>query len=402
MVREDGIRMLPSYYEFLNSVKIISGKLALENIPHELKNLGANRPLVLTDSFLVKIGLVQKVLDAFHESGVVIGAVYDNIPPDSSISIVNQTAQIYRLNQCDSIIAIGGGSVIDTAKGLSMVITEGTDDLRQLMGAEVLSKKKTQPFIAIPTTAGTGSEVTLVAVIADPERSLKMEFVSYHLLPDVAVLDPRMTTSLPPKLTASTGMDALCHAVEAYSGIQKNPMSDAYAFAAVNLMREYLAVAVREGKNEEARLALANASLMAGAAFSNSMVGIVHAIGHACGGVCHVAHGDAMTILLPYGMEYNMDVAGKYYGELLLPLAGADVYAQTPPLARAEKAVAVIREWAREFNRLAGLPVCLREVGVKEKDFEQIAVKAVNDGAMLANPKDAGIADVLGILAKAY
>jgi len=121
--------MIPSYYEFLNSVKIISGKLALEHIPHELKNLGANRPIILTDSFLMKIGLVETVLDAFKESDIVIGAVYANIPPDSSISIVNETAKVYRENQCDSIVAIGGGSVIDTAKGLSMVITEGTPDL---------------------------------------------------------------------------------------------------------------------------------------------------------------------------------------------------------------------------------------------------------------------------------
>jgi len=229
-----------------------------------------------------------------------------------------------------------------------------------------------------------------------------MEFLSYNLLPDVAVLDPRMTRSLPARASASTGMDALSHAVEAYTGIQKNPLSDAYAFAAIKLTREYLLRVVENGNDEEARLAMANASLMAGAAFSNSMVGIVHAIGHACGGVAHVAHGDAMTILLPHGMEYNLDAVPGYYSDLLLPLAGPEVYAATPSGERAARSVSAVRELITLLNSRCGLPTRLRDVGVQEKDFERIAKTAINDGAVVMNPRAIALEDVLTVLRKAY
>lgn len=393
--------MIPSYYEFLNSVKILSGKKALENIPHELKNLGAKRPIILTDEVLFNIGIVDHALHAFKGSDIIIGTIYKDVPPDSSIQVVNEIATIYREQQCDSIIAIGGGSVIDTAKGLNIVISEDTDNLMNVMGAEILSKKQ-QPFIAIPTTAGTGSEATLVAVIKNPEKNVKMEFISYHLLPDVAVLDPRMTISLPAKITASTGMDALVHAIEAYTGIQKNPLSDAYAYSAINLIREYLPKVIENGKDEEARLAMANASLMAGASFSNSMVGVIHGIGHALGGVSRVPHGDAMTILLPHGMEFNLEKSEDLYGEILLPLAGAEVYSSTSQNQRSLKAIEVIKDLIRQLHNKAGLPMTLSEVGVKKEDFEQIARTALNDGALLFNPREVTYEDIMSILEKAY
>lgn len=394
--------MLPSYYEFQNSVKILSGRKALENIPFELVRLGAQRPLLVTDKVLVKLGLVQPVIEALRQGGIERAALYDDVPPDSSVRIANEIARLYRTEQCDAVLAVGGGSVIDTAKGVNILIQENSDDLLTLMGMENLKSKRLHPFIVVPTTSGTGSEATLVAVIANPDKNIKMEFTSYYLLPDVAVLDPRMTESLPPRLTASTGMDTLCHAIEASTSIQKNPLSDAYAFAAIRLVREYLPQAVVNGRNQEARLAMANASLMAGAAFSNAMVGIVHAIGHACGGVCHVPHGDAMTILLPHGMEYNLDAVAAAYGELLLPLAGPEIYALTPQIERARQAIESIRRLNEQFNQTCGLPLRLRDVGVKEEDFERIARTAINDGAIVANPKDIGLADVLDILRAAY
>lgn len=393
--------MLPSYYEFLNSVKILSGKNALENIPFELKNLGAARPIILTDNLLAKIGLVDHVVNAFKGSDIVIGTIFEDIPPDSSVAIVNKIANIYRQFECDSIIAIGGGSVIDTAKGLNILISEETDDLMNLMGSEILTKNQ-KPFIAVPTTSGTGSEATLVAVIANPDKNVKMEFTSYKLLPDVAILDPRMTISLPPKITASTGMDALVHAIEAYTSIQKNPMSDAYAFAAINLIREYLPRVIDNGKDEEARLAMANASLMAGASFSNSMVGVVHGIGHALGGIARVPHGDAMTILLTHGMQFNFEKVGHLYGELLLPLAGADVYANTHKEERAHKTIEVIKELQNSLKEKVGLPMRLSEVGVKKEDFNRIAEKAMNDGALIFNPREVNHEDILHILEQAY
>lgn len=394
--------MIPSYYEFLNSVKIISGYKALEHIPSELENLGSKRPLIITNDFLVKIGIVKTVIDAFSQCDITIGDIYDSVPPDSSIKVVNEAAKIYREKRCDSIIAVGGGSVIDTAKGLSILITENTDDLMNYMGAEILKKKRSVPFIAVPTTAGTGSEVTLVAVIANPERNVKMEFVSYNLLPDVAILDPRMTKSLPKRMTASTGMDALTHAIEAYTCIQKNPLSDAYAFAAIKIIRDNIIKAVEEGENESVRLAMANASLMAGAAFSNSMVGIVHAIGHACGGVCHVPHGDAMNILLPYCMEYNIDTIGDLYGEILLALSGEEVYSSTVKKERGIKCIEEVKGLQNRLKDLSGLPLRLSEVGVKKEDLPKIADTALNDGALIMNPKEADFNDIMNILNRAY
>lgn len=394
--------MIPSYFEFYNPVKILSGKKALENIPFELKQMNVQRPILLTNSMLTQIGLTQTLLKALGESDITVAAVFEDIPPDSSIHVVNEAGKVYRREDCDAIIALGGGSVIDTAKGLSILISQGTDDVMRFMGSEILQGGKHVPFVVVPTTAGTGSEATLVAVIANPEAHVKMEFISYKLLPDVAVLDPRMTSSLPPRMTASTGMDALVHAVEAYTCIQKNPLSDAYAMAALTLIREYLPVAVADGKNEEARMAMANASLMAGAAFSNSMVGIVHAIGHACGGVSRVPHGDAMTILLPHCMEYNMGTIADLYGELLLPLAGPEEYARTPRSDRPTKTVEVLRRLTEKLHEAGGLPTALSQAGVKKEDLEAIAKTAINDGAILMNPKGAGYEDILAILKRAF
>lgn len=393
---------LPAYYEFQHAAKILSGRYALENIPAELKNLGAQKPLLLSDSVLQKIGTLQIVVDALAAGQVEIAGTYTDIPADSSVEIVNAIAETYRRLGCDSILAVGGGSVIDTAKGVRMLLSTGERDMIALMGCENIPQGLKVPFIAVPTTSGTGSESTLVAVIKNEARKLKMEFISYYLQPDVAVLDVRMTETLPPKMTASTGMDALCHAIEASSCLQKNPLSDAYAAAAIALIRDNLKNAVRSGKDQEARLALSNASMMAGAAFSNSMVGIIHAIGHALGGVCHVPHGDAMTILLPHGMEYNREKAGDCYAELLLHLAGAETYAATAPEDRAQKAIDTVRAMTGELNEICGLPIRLRDVGVEREDFEAVARTAMNDGAMIVNPRQAGKDDILRILEAAY
>lgn len=393
--------MIPAYYEFNNPFKVISGKNALENIPFELKNLNAKRPLILSSDRQLKDSYVKKVLDSFGNAGITIGAIFVDIPSDSSIEVVNKIAKVYKSSNCDSIIAIGGGKVIDTAKGVDILITENSEDLSQLMGVDILTKRGV-PFIVIPTTAGTGSEATSVAVIADTKKNVKMEFISSHILPDIAILDERMFTSLPQRLTASTGMDALTHAIEAYTCSQKNPLSDAYAFAAIKLISEYLPEAVENGKDETVRLAMANASLMAGTAFSNSMVGLVHAIGHACGGVCHTPHGEAMSILLPFCMEYNLEILGEYYGELLLPLSGSEIYAKTPKELRGKKSIDFIREMSNQFKKICGLPTHLCEAGVDKKYFEQIAKTAVNDGAIIMNPKEASVEDVISILEKAY
>ena len=393
--------MLPVYYEYHNPVKILSGEAALENIPYELGVLEAKAPLLLSDEGLVKVGAVDMVLS--HMKPAAPKATFTDIPPDSSVEVVNRIAKFFTEQGCDSILAVGGGSVIDTAKGVRMVIAQGATDLESLMGCEVLTAGTHIPFIAVPTTAGTGSECTPVAVISNPEKQVKQEYISAHLLPDAAILDVRMTLTLPPKVTASTGIDALCHAIEAYTCLQKNPMSDAYAVAAMGMIMEQLPKVVKNGKDKAARLAMANASLMAGTAFGNSMVGLVHAIGHSLGGICHVAHGDAMSILLPHVMDYNLDTCREVYSDLLLHLAGPEVYVSTPEAQRAEKAVALVRNFITSFHETCSLPVTLRDTGkVTEDRFEAVARTAISDGAIIVNPKAAGISEIIEILKKAW
>ena len=386
------------YYEFQNSTKIISGKNSIDNIPAELNFFNSKRPLLISDSVLNKIGTVDKIVKATENDEIKIGFKYTDVPQDSDLEVINRLCKIYKENNCDSIVAVGGGSVIDTAKGVRMLISQNVEDINELMGNEILKYGVHVPFIVIPTTAGTGSEVTLVAVIEDKIKKVKMEFISYFLLPDVAILDPQMTMSLPKKATASTGMDALCHAIESYSCIQKNPMSDSYAISAISLIRDNLFKVMENGNDAEARLNMANASLMAGVAFSNSMVGLVHAIGHSLGAVCHVPHGDAISILLPYVLEYNLDVCKNEYANLLFFLADEETYIKTLKEERANKTIEIIKEWINKLNQITGLP---NKLEISDEDIEKVAKIAINDGAIIVNPKKANYEDIVEILKKA-
>ena len=386
------------FYEFQNSTKIVSGKNSVANIPAELEFFNSKRPLLISDTVLNKIGTVEKISKSLKDGNIEIGYTYTEVPQDSDLEVINKLCKIYKENNCDSIVAVGGGSVIDTAKGVRMLISQNVQDINNLMGNEILKYGIHVPFIVIPTTAGTGSEVTLVAVIEDKIKNVKMEFISYFLLPDVAILDPKMTVSLPKKATASTGMDALCHAIEAYSCIQKNPMSDSYAISAISLIRDNLLNAVENGNDEEARLNMANASLMAGVAFSNSMVGLVHAIGHSIGAVCHIPHGDAISILLPYVMEYNLDKCEEIYAKLLLFFGTEEEYMNTPKEKRAEKLIEKVRNMINDLHEKTGLP---NKLEISDEEIEKVAKTAINDGAIIVNPKKAVFEDIVEILRKA-
>lgn len=393
--------MVP-YFEFQNAVKLLCGELSLERISIELEHLGAARPLVLSDAVLSKIGTLEQVTEAMQSEGITAGATFTEIPVDSSLAVVNQIAAYYREQGCDSIVAVGGGSVIDTAKGVRLVLSQDTDDILSISGVENLTRGKHIPFIVVPTTAGTGSECTGVAVIRNDANGVKMEFLSPFVEPDVAVIDPRMTMGLPPKATASTGMDALVHAIEACTCQQANPLSTAYGTAAIRMIAENVEEATRHGSNKKARFAMALASTMAGIAFSNSMVGAVHAIGHALGGVCHVPHAVAMTILLPHVMRYNLSHCADAYAALLPWLAGMDAALATPAEKRAEAAIAYIEELGSRLNKACGLPLTLSEAGVQKDAFAKVAEFAVNDGALIVNPRAASEEQVIEILNAAY
>lgn len=394
--------MSKSYYEFFCPVKVIAGHAALEHIPFELATLGAKRPLIITDKGVRTNNLLAPIEVAFESADAVIGGIFDNVPPDSSLETVRQAAQFYRDHQCDAIIAVGGGSVIDTSKATNILVSEGGDDLLQYSGAHNLPKPL-KPFFVIPTTSGTGSEVTMIAVVSDTEKNVKMAFASYYLMPHAAILDPRMTQTLPPHLTAMTAMDAMTHAIEAYTCMAANPISDAYATAAIKKISGNLFKVLDNPNDADARLELAQASTMAGIAFSNSMVGLVHSLGHALGAVAHLPHGLCMNLFLPYVLEYNREVNGDKIADLLLPLAGADVYAQTPAHLRAEKTIATISAIRDRLYSLTKLPRTLRETSkVSPAQFDEIADKALNDGSIIYNPKEANINDLKAILEKAW
>ena len=394
--------MAKPYYEFFCPVKVIAGHAALEHIPFELATLGSKRPLIITDKGVRANNLLAPIEAAFESTDAVIGYIFDDVPPDSSIATVRNAAKAYRDNHCDAIIAVGGGSVIDTSKATNILVTEGGDDLLKFSGAHNLPKPL-KPFFVIPTTSGTGSEVTMVAVVADVEKNVKLPFASYYLMPHAAILDPRMTQTLPPHLTAMTAMDALTHAVEAYTCLAANPISDAYATAAIKKVSNSLFTVLDKPTDEFGRLELAQASTMAGIAFSNSMVGLVHSLGHALGAVAHLPHGLCMNLFLPYVLEYNKEVNGDKIAELLLPLAGSDIYAQTPAHLRADKSIATILTMRDRLYALTKLPRTLRETGkVTEAQLDEVAEKALNDGSIIYNPKEANFKDLRAILDKAW
>lgn len=394
--------MAKPYYEFFCPVKVIAGHAALEHIPFELATLGAKRPLIITDKGVRANNLLAPIEAAFESTDAKIAAIFDDVPPDSSLGTVRSAAQLYRDHDCDAIIAVGGGSVIDTSKATNILVSEGGDDLLKYSGAHNLPKPL-KPFFVIPTTSGTGSEVTMVSVVSDTEKNVKMPFASYYLMPHAAILDPRMTQTLPPHLTAMTAMDAMTHAVEAYTCMAANPISDAYATAAVKKVSANLFNVLDNPTDAQGRLELAQASTMAGIAFSNSMVGLVHSLGHALGAVAHLPHGLCMNLFLPYVLEYNKEVNGDKIAELLLPLAGADIYAQTPAHLRADKTIATILTMRDRIYSLTKLPRTLSETGkISEAQLDEVAEKALNDGSIIYNPKEASLEDLKSILKKAW
>ena len=400
---------VPGYYEFFCPVKTIAGHRALETIPRLLEGLNSQRPMIITDKGVAAAGLVGIVHQAIG-SDVRIGAIEDGVPPDSELKIVNRFAGVYREQNCDAILAVGGGSVMDTAKGVNILVSEKAADLKRFMGAGNL-KRPLKPLLAVPTTAGTGSEVTLVAMIADHDRNLKMIFTSAFLLPDAAILDSRMTLTLPPAITAATAMDALTHAIEAYTCLAKNPLSDSHALLAIELIAQHLLTVIRTPEDADGRLALAVGANLAGVAFSNSMVGMVHALGHAVGAVCGVPHGNCMAVLLPYGLEYNMHKNGHLTAHLLLPLAGDRIYAQTPAHLRAQQVVSVIRQLnqrlhqetdgrhARFFKEMTGPD---GNAWVPAEQLQAIAVKALGDGALSYNPEELDLDDLVMVMSHAW
>jgi alcohol dehydrogenase class IV len=262
---------------------------------------------------------------------------------------------------------------------MAILLQEG-GRLRDYAGFQVLTRPQT-PHIVIPTTAGTGSEVTYIAVIKDHEAGRKLLFGDYNILPNVAILDPKMTEGLPPQLTAATGLDAMSHAIEALHSLQREPMADALALHAIRLVQEFLPRAVENGKDMLARGQMLIAANIAGAAFSNAQVGLVHALAHSVGAKFKVHHGLANSILLPPCVKYNGDACGDIYLKVLSAM-GVNVERISP-----DEAGNVLADKIAEFTRKLGLPQRLRDVGVPEGGLKECAELALSDGAIVYNPK---------------
>jgi alcohol dehydrogenase class IV len=386
--------MLPTLFEFYVRPRILYGPRSVREVGFEAQKLHGTRAVLVTDEVLQRAGLAQRVLDGLAGSGVTLVGTFDAVPPNSEVRVVEEGAAYARAAGCDLLIALGGGSVLDTAKTMNLLLSEG-GALLDYEGAGLLTRPL-GPLIAIPTTAGTGSEATIAAVIRDEAQGLKLEFNSPYLMPDVAILDPELTLSLPPGLTAATGMDALTHAIESYLSTGTQPLSDALAIGAIKLIAANLRRAVQQGDDLEARGGMLLASNMAGIAFSNSLLGIVHAMAHPCGGRFGVPHGVANSILLPYGMEYNLPTCA---GRLAAVSAALGVEANgMDDEAAALAGIVTVRQLAHD----CGLPARLSEVGVPSDGLAQMAADSQGDAMMFTSPVYAGEDDVLALYEKAY
>ncbi|MFQ1791052.1 iron-containing alcohol dehydrogenase [Aeromonas veronii] len=390
------------YYDFFCPVKLLAGEQALEQLASELASLGAHRPLLLTDKGVNATGLATLLANVLAEGELPVAAIWDEIPADSSTAVVERIAKRYRELDCDSLVALGGGSVIDTAKAVNILTSMGGDHLLDYSGAGCLTRPL-KPLAVVPTTAGTGSEVTLVAVIKDEASGRKVPFTSPFLLPQLAVLDPRLTQGLPLNITAATAMDAMTHAIEAFIGTAKNPVSDALALMAVEKIASALPQIIHDPQNKQLRLQLAEGSTLAGMAFSNSMVGLVHALGHSLGARCHLPHGLCMNLFLPTVLDYNRPEVDSELARLLLPLVGAERFAATPAHQRAEATITAIRSLRDTLWQAVKLPRTMSEAGVSDRSLlTEIRDLAINDGALLFNRKDADREQLLTLLERAW
>ncbi len=381
-------------FEFNTVGRIVSGRDSVLELAGECARLGISRPLLVTDPGLTAIGLVQPAVDALAAAGLQ-SLVYDQVREDPPEAVVLQAAEQARSGGADGVIAIGGGSSMDVAKVVA-VLLGGTQGLTELYGVGLVQGGRL-PLILVPTTAGTGSEVTPVAVITTGETT-KAGISSPVLLPDVAVLDAGLTLGLPPRVTAMTGVDAMVHAIEAYtSRHRKNPVSDHLAREALRLLAANIRPAVQRGDDLTARENMLLGACLAGQAFANAPVAAVHALAYPLGGHYHIPHGLSNSLVLPSVLAFNAPHANELYAELA-PLVAVEPLSGSPEaLGRrlADDLVGIIAD--------VGLPATLAEAGVAEASLERLAEDAMLQQRLLVNnPREVSYDDALAIYRSAY
>ncbi|MGN0499234.1 MAG: lactaldehyde reductase [Acutalibacteraceae bacterium] len=364
------------------------GKGAVEQVAAEIKARGFKKPFVCSDPDLIKFGVTAKVTSVL-DSAAIDYELYSNIKPNPTIENVQSGVEAFKACGADSIVAIGGGSSMDTAKAIGIIIANPEfADVRSLEGVAP-TKNPSIPIIAVPTTAGTAAEVTINYVITDVEKKRKFVCVDVHDIPVVAVIDPDLMSSMPKGLTAATGMDALTHAIEGYITKGAWEMTDMFHLKAIEIISRSLRGAV--DNTPEGREGMALGQYVAGMGFSNVGLGIVHSMAHALGAVYDTPHGVANAILLPTVMEFNADATGEKYREIAraMGVAGVDDMSQEEYRAAAVNAVKML-------SQDVGIPADLKEI-VKEEDIDFLADSAVADACAPGNPKEATKEDIIAL-----
>ncbi len=379
-------------YNFYMPNLSIMGEGALLSCGNEIKNLGFKKALIVTDKVLVEIGIVKSVTDIL-DSVDVSWVIFDETKPNPTEKNVEDGEKVLKEEECDFVISVGGGSPHDCAKGIALVAANG-GKIKDYEGVNK-SKKPQIPLIAINTTAGTASEMTIFCIITDEERRVKMAIVDKNVNATVAVNDPALMVNMPKSLTAATGMDALTHAIEAYVSIAATPVTDACAIQAIKLINGYLKKAVDNGQDMDARDKMAYAEFLAGMAFNNASLGYVHAMAHQLGGFYDLPHGVCNAILLPHVQTFNKKVAAKRLKELAC-LFDVD----TCEMSDEEGADACI-EKIKELSKAVGIPSGLYELSVKIEDLSILADNALKDACGFTNPIQATKEEIIEIFTNA-
>ena len=383
-------------YDFFMPNVNFFGRGAVKVTGERCQILGGKKALIVTDSFLRSLpgGPVEKVTESLDAVGIDY-AFYDGVEPNPKDTNVRDGLAIFESEQCDLIVTVGGGSAHDCGKGIGIAATHDGDLYEDYAGIETLTNPL-PPLVCVNTTAGTASEVTRHCVITNTEKKVKFVIVSWRNTPLVSINDPELMVGKPAGLTAATGMDALTHAVESYVSLGANPVTDSMAIQAIKLISTNLRQAVAYGQNIEARENMAHASLLAVMAFNNAGLGYVHAMAHQLGGLYDIPHGVANAVLLPHVEEYNIisnpqkfaDIA-EFMGENIDGLSVREA---------ANKAIEAIRQLSEDVN----IPSSMRELGVKEEDFELMAELALQDGNAISNPIQGRKEDIINIFKAAY
>ncbi len=358
----------------------------------EIEKRNYKKVLVVTDAELIKCGVASRVTELLDNAKVKY-TVYSDVKPNPTIDNVMDGVKVCKDFGADAIVTIGGGSAMDTAKGISIIMTNPDRTMQSLNGLSN-TKNKGLPIIALPTTAGTASEVTINYVITDEERQIKMVCVDPNDLPVVAIVDSELMETMPSKLAAATGLDALTHAVEGYITAGHNLMSDMFHMEAIKLIFANLAAAVNE-KNAEAMEKMSYAQYIAGMGFSNVGLGIVHSMAHQLGAVYDTPHGIANAMLLPVVMKFNGEVCADRFAEILKAL---DV--NTAGMSKAqiiEKFVSMIED----LSRAVGVTQTIKDYGCREEDINMLSDKAMEDPCKPGNPREVSHADFVALYREA-